>query len=317
MPLDRNAALFIWWGLATTTRDLYSTAFRSYMRHCRLYLDCSALPATIQSLASWAARLGLDRIKTKTIKGYICGLRSAHIDRGYFDYTAFSSPLLLRVIRGIKRRQGDGVLRERKAITRDVLLDVLSTFDVTTRSGATFHAAFCLAFAGFLRAGEFTWDTHDLSDANFANWFITRSSIKLLANRLELDIPASKTDPFRKGVTLRIAAAGDAGCAIASLKRMLLIAPGRPTDPLFNTGEGAFNRKRITDVLRQKLRSLGHGDHYASHSFRRGAATEARNSGVPEAMIMLLGRWKSDAYLRYIEINPDLVLQASRRHQGR
>jgi hypothetical protein len=133
------------------------------MRHCRLFLDCSALPATIQSVASWAARLGLDRIKTKTIKGYVCGLRSAHIDRGYFDYAAFDSLLLRRVIRGIKRRQGDGVPREG---THDVLLNVLSTSDASTRSGATLHAAFCLAFAAFLGAGEFTWEMHDLNDAD-------------------------------------------------------------------------------------------------------------------------------------------------------
>jgi len=81
----------------------------------------------------------------------------------------FDSLLLLRVIRDIKRRQGDDVSRERKAITRDVLLNVLSTFDASTRLGATLHAAFCLAFAGFLRTGEFTWETHDLNDANFAN----------------------------------------------------------------------------------------------------------------------------------------------------
>jgi len=73
------------------------------MRHCCLYFYCSALFATIQSLASWAARLSLDRIETNTIKKYICDLRSVHIDRDYFDYTIFSSPLLLRVIRGIKR----------------------------------------------------------------------------------------------------------------------------------------------------------------------------------------------------------------------
>jgi len=287
------------------------------MKHCRLYLNGSSLPATVQSVASWAARLGLDHIKPKTIKGYICGLRSAHIDRGYSDYTVFDSLILLRVIRGIKRRQGDGVPRERKAITRDVLLAVLATFDTASRPGATLHAAFCLAFAGFLRAGEFTWESRDLDDADFASWFITRSSVRLFADRLDLDIPASKTDPFRKGVTLKIAATGDAGCAVASLRRMLDIAPGRPNEPLFDTGEGAFNKKRITDILRGRLHSLGYGGYYASHSFRRGAATEARNSGVPEAMIMLLGRWKSDAYLRYIEINPDLVLQASRRHQGR
>ncbi len=139
------------------------------MRHCYLYLDCNALSATIQSVASWATRLDLDRIKTKTIKGYVCDLRSTHIDRGYSNYMIFDSLLLLRVIRDIKRRQDDSVSRERKAITRNVLLNVLFTFDVSTRLGATLHATFYLVFASFLRAGEFTWETHDLNDANFVN----------------------------------------------------------------------------------------------------------------------------------------------------
>ncbi len=95
---------------------------------------------------------------------------------------------------------------------------------------------------------------------------------------------------------------------------MLLIAFARSNEPLFNIGESAFNRKRIIKVLRQRLRSLGYDDHYASHSFCRGAVIEARNFGVSKTMIMLLGRWKFDAYLRYIEIDLDLVLQASRRH---
>jgi len=175
----------------------------------------------------------------------------------------------------------------------------------------------CMLLSAFLRAGEFTWESRDLEDSDFPQWFVTRSSIRLFADRLELDIPASKTDPFRKGVTLKIAAAGDAACAVASLRNMITVAPARPIEPLFNIGEGPFSRRRITNILRIKLRSLGYGGHYASHSFRREAATEARTAGVPEAMIQLLGRWKSDAYLRYIETNPELVVQASRRHQGR
>ncbi|XP_074650158.1 uncharacterized protein LOC141905243 [Tubulanus polymorphus] len=39
---------------------------------------------------------------------------------------------------------------------------------------------------------------------------------------------------------------------------------------------------------------------YTSHSFRIGAAT----NGVPEPVIRELGRWKSDAFKRYIRISP-------------
>jgi hypothetical protein len=42
-------------------------------------------------------------------------------------------------------------------ITRDLLLRILARLDTNTPEGATHHAAFCTAFAGFLRVGEFTW----------------------------------------------------------------------------------------------------------------------------------------------------------------
>ena len=39
---------------------------------------------------------------------------------------------------------------------------------------------------------------------------------------------------------------------------------------------------------------------YSGHSFRRGAATAALDRGLGDATIKMLGRWKSDAYTRYI-----------------
>jgi len=129
-----------------------------------------------------------------------------------------------------------------------------------------------------------------LNDANFVNWFITKSSIRLFANKLELDIFAFKTNSFRKDVILRIVVASDVDCVVVFLKRMLLIAPSRSNESLFNIDKNAFNRKRIIKILRQRLRSLGYDDHYASHSFRRNAITKTRNFDVSKTMIMLLGR---------------------------
>ena len=73
-----------------------------------------------------------------------------------------ATPVLDRTIRGIKRVRGEGISRERKPITRDVLLKILGTFDVSTRQSATLNASFCLAFAAFLRIGECTWSSGDL-----------------------------------------------------------------------------------------------------------------------------------------------------------
>ena len=44
--------------------------------------------------------------------------------------------------------------------------------------------------------------------------------------------------------------------------------------------------------------------HYNSHSFRIGAATTAMQAKIPETHIQMLGRWRSDAYQRYIKTLP-------------
>ena len=49
--------------------------------------------------------------------------------------------------------------------------------------------------------------------------------------------------------------------------------------------------------------------------FRRGAATWAKQVGIPDEDIQLLGRWKSDAYKRYIEVLPEHIFGVSRRLQ--
>ena len=261
--------------------------------------------------------MGDERVPPKAVKAYVGRLKSSCIDRGYSDLTVFNDDTVERVYRGIKGMRGEGVNRERKPRTRDVLLDVLSTFNTSTREGATLHASFCLAFAGFLRAGEFTYSAKDRTSPNFGQWFVTRSSIILFDDRLELTLPSSKTDPFRNGVTLHIAATNDAGCPVASLRHLYQNFPAAPFGPLFETApDRAFTSTLVISELRAKLKSLGYEGHYSGHSFRRGAATEARNVGLPDELIKLLGRWKSEAYLRYIEVEKAHILQASRLHQG-
>ena len=142
--------------------------------------------------------LGNRRLQVKTIKGYITDVRSAHVDMDYEVLDMFHSSQPKRIVAGIRRLRGEADARpERNPIIKDILLRLLAQFNRSTLNGATIQASFCLAFAAFLRVGEFTYNKKDLEDDNFDRWFLTRKSIKLYRDRLELTLPASKTDPFR------------------------------------------------------------------------------------------------------------------------
>ena len=143
---------------------------------------------------------------------------------------------------------------------------------------------------GFLRIVEFTYDEKDLLDPDFANWHITRSSIVFYYNYLELTLSTSKNDPFLKGATCRISATFDTACAVIALRNLFAEYSAPPHTPVFDVGQKAFTAAGVRPDLEERLQWLGYKGHYSGHSFRRGAATEARNRGVPAWKIQLLGR---------------------------
>lgn len=125
------------------------------------------------------------------------GVQSYYVELGTSkeDLEIFHTPLLEQVIASIRRFNGEPNIKERHLITRPVLRAILTRLDKNTRKGANLCTAFCLAFGGFLRMGEFTWIQGELN-SEFQNWYITCGLVLLSEDRLQLSLPAFKTDPF-------------------------------------------------------------------------------------------------------------------------
>ena len=174
--------------------------------------------------------------------------------------------------------------------------------------------AFYLAFIAFLRVGEFIYESKDLRDEDFDNWFLTRRHVRLYEDHLELTLSAFKTNPFRQGVTLSVSGTNDETCAVRALRYLFNKWPASLSSPLFAV-DGGFTRRTVTHNLRLALRFSGLPGHYSGHSFRRETAITARLTGLSEDEIKLLGRWKSDSYRLYIKTHPAYILAASRRQQ--
>src|SRR5205807_6054100 len=143
-------------------------------------------------LIEWLCSLA-GSIKVKTMKLYLTGIKSYHLDLG-IDCSAFSDPRLERTLQGIKRDHSEPARRSRTPLTRPHLLHMLSHVRTDHYDDIVTRAAFSLAFAGFLRIGEFTYRAIDLQIGHaFQDWFLTKSSIRLIQNgeHLELTLPAS------------------------------------------------------------------------------------------------------------------------------
>lgn len=185
---------------------------------------------------------------------------------------------------------GKANTRERCPITQQVFLYIFLLFDVTSLWGAIMHASFCLAFAAFLQIGKFSWLRADCS-TSFQWWQVTRGSVFLHPNHLQLSLPSSKTDTFCAGVTLTIGAPFDKACIVLSIKNLFTRFSHLQNSPLFYLGlTTSFTRQLVMETLRSCPRTLSYMGNYSGHFFCRGAVTSAQETGLTNEEIQLLGR---------------------------
>jgi len=213
--------------------------------------------------------------------------------------------------------------QKRTALTRRDLLITINHLGGASYDDIVLQASFTLAFAGFLRVGEFTYRQID-QELGFAfqNWFLTKSSISLSDSRryIELSLPASKTDPFRHCIQLIIAACDDQGCPVAAMRRLMHMDTHRPPGAFLfcigRRGQYTFTREYVVQKLQElAIRGGLGGGTWNEHSFRRGAATWAAEVAIAERQIQALGRWRSEAYKTYIEYSKEERIALSHHFQ--
>jgi hypothetical protein len=197
----------------------------------------------------------------------------------------------------------------RLPLSRDLLLRLLTPEAVAGEPDAdtvNLNAAFTLAFAGFLRIGEFTYKEPELRHpALFNGRRLTPACITFSANgdHMTLLLRKSKADRNGQGVRILIAAADDGACPVAHMRTLMTTRPEPrigAADPLFTLTGAPFTREHVLLRLRSRLARIGADlAGIKGHSFRKGAAQHAADQGLTREEIQVLGRWSSDAVDRY------------------
>lgn len=266
-------------------------------------------------LECFVAHCASKHLGYSAIKLYLCAVRHEYILTGFGDIVK-GKPRLELTLKGIKRATAKPK-RPRLPITTSVmyaLYDVLAAGFEDTYTDIMLWAAACLGFIAGLRSGEFIVngifdpDTHMcLGDISF------HMDTQVGREVMHIVLRSSKTDPFREGCTLLLYATGHRLCPVVAMKAYLAkrVSPNL-SSPLFITSHGyPLTRPLFICLLHRVLKRAGFNPAmYNGHSFRRGFATSASAAGVPDHVLMSLGRWKSSCYKLYIDTAHSVVASA-------
>ena len=189
------------------------------------------------------------------------------------------------------------------------LVAAASSLEGSVHQIIQFQAMCSLAFYAFLRIGEITSVSKQgaptppplqlyqltklLNAADELTAFkVTFRNFKHSYNERPFPIVVSRHPP---------------SCPVELLSKNLALR-GTGPGPIFITVDGLpVSRSKFSQHLSRAIQLFGLApSRYKGHSFRIGAASQAAERGRSDAQIRALGRWKSNAFQRYVRV-PSLV----------
>ena len=261
----------------------------------------------LQRYITYLARKGL---RSKTIRGYLNGVKQKHIHRFGVDVVGnYMLPYLL--LDGIRQAELDaGITTTRKCpFTWDNAVLVAKRTNHSDILASELSTAISTGVGFLLRASELVTCKKTTFQLRRRDVSFTFSPTGTLLS-VTIQIKQSKTD--RTVVSRTLPHAGSWYSVPALLHRWISKTEGLADSPLFP----GLTRKSLSSgianwALRLNLHDSGHG--FASHSLRRGGATWLINNGASPTCIQIFGRWKSDIWKGlYAQLSFESQLQLGR-----
>lgn len=296
--LHATASLLIGASIAPASQRTYQSGVERYARWCSA-TALRPVPAVEEQLVLFVAHLYRENLVAVTVRVYLSGIRFHHVKLGA-SVVAFQGVRLAAAVQGFHRLQPRGKSK-RSPLSMDQLLvlqqALASATCLSSQDAAMLWAALTLAFYGWFRVSEYV----SPSSTSFnRDRTLLRAHVAVEAGSVTVDLRASKTDQLGEGATIVMGATGDGTCPVLAMRRYLACTRRPPGEPLFAFGSGRY---LTADDVNFWLRRFV-GPTTSSHSLRSGGTTAAAKAGAPTWLIKLGGRWRSDAYLKYVEPEP-------------
>ncbi|RUA06911.1 MAG: hypothetical protein DSY43_00975 [Gammaproteobacteria bacterium] len=259
----------------------------------------ASLPISAPTLALFIAYLFDRNYAPSTVNTYVSAIGYFHKLQGFSDPTKIF--FILQMLRGYGKI---GMrLDSRLPITMPILHKIVSsaaqlsdTYYITCQ----FQAMCLFAFNAFARVGEITFSPS-------GNIIHLRQLSKLLNDNKEVHALKitflNYKHCYNNGQFCLVISRQSTCCPVLFMLEYLRLRGSKP-GPLFQSQEGLpVSRSEFTSRLSAVIKLCGlDPSRYKGHSFRIGAASHAADKGMSDSQIRTLGRWKSNAFLKYIRV---------------
>lgn len=233
----------------------------------------------------------------------LCALKAACKFAG-LPLASFTNPRLELFMRGVRKKLGGA----KKDPRLPLVFALVAALCDAWRGGDMAPALFLVAFFGLFRPGEVTLAP--------GSTFLPRANVEWFADYVRIRLDASKTDIFRRGAHVIVAAGtgAPAHCGFRALRKAWEGAKNKkPMAALFQRDDGSpLTYENFRAVLKQAIDWAGFKGRFSPHSFRIGGATELAQRGVPGHIIKAMGRWSSECYQRYVRLPASFVKDVSK-----
>lgn len=288
--------------------SLQPSSLPTYKRAWKLFYDFfhTIFPGVPVNLPISAPHLALF-IAYLFDRNYAASTANTYISALSYSHKLSSLPDPTKVFFIIQMLKGYGKLGSgfdgRLPITLPILHKILCLapdLSLSRYELCLFRAMCCLAFYAFLRVGEMAVtnnNTSILSIDNIAKLLNADNHVVSLKVTFLTYKHSYNQPPFSLVIGRQ-----SLFCPVQFLLDYLSCRGNSP-GPLFILGGLPVPRRYFCGLLAMAIKRCGlNPARYKGHSFRIGAASHAAERGMSDAQIRVLGRWKSNAFLRYIRI---------------
>ena len=292
-------------GIANKTRQTYQNGLRLFKLFRTNFHLNDTWPVPIAHLTAFLSYLFESGYAPASAASYLSAISFYHKINNLIDNT--SNYRVDKTLEGFKRLRP--TFDTRIPVMYETLLQIISTLSEICSSMyevCLFRAAYTMAFFGLFRVGELVASSSEQADTALQVEDVSVHDIKAsgsAASKLMVRLKKSKTSQYGASVRIPICQVNGNACPVGAVIKFLNLRVASSRFFFCHLNGKPLTRYQFGAVLTKCVNHLGLPSRgFRTHSFRIGAASWLAKKGVSDEVIKRMGRWKSQAFKRYIRL---------------